>query len=122
MTGTNTDFKDWCMYTAAMGIFPSIIKMLVLAFFNRPFLLEKFRVEIFFLTIIFLVDTLRKYDGKGGKKSLTLFILIISVVIYTIILLGDMNLFKEPLSSVVATWVIGGFLGASVILDISSYY
>lgn len=122
MTGTNTDFKDWCMYTAAMGILPSIIKMLVLAFFNRPFLLEKFRVEIFFMTIIFLVDTLRKYNGKGGKKSLTLFILIISVVIYTIILLGDMNLFKEPLSSVVATWVIGGFLGASVILDISSYY
>ncbi len=58
MARTNSDFKDWCMYTAAMGILPSIIKMMILIFFDKPILFEKFRVELFFLTIILLVDSL----------------------------------------------------------------
>lgn len=122
MARRNTDFKDWCMYTLVMGILPSMIKMVILVLFKKPIFLENFRVELFFLTIIFLVDTLKKYDWPNGKKSFTLIILIISVVIYTIILLGDMNLLREPLSSVVATWTVCGFLGTSIVLDISSIF
>ena len=114
------NYQDWFMYTAGMGVLPSIIKVLLLALSQKPILFETFRVEIFFLTIIFLVDALKKYDSQKGKKFFTSFSLIISVVIYTAVLLGDMEILNVTLSNVVVAWAIGGFLVVSVILDLLS--
>lgn len=114
------NYQDWFMYTAGMGVLPSIIKALLLALSQKPILFETFRVEIFFLTIIFLVDALKKYNSQKGKKFFTSFSLIISVVIYTAVLLGDMKLLNVTLSNVVVAWAIGGFLVVSIILDLLS--
>lgn len=115
------DFKEWLMYTLGMGALPSILKALILYIFSQPILIEEFRVELFFLTIIFFVDALKKCDKSSGTRLVIQFILLISMAVYTIILLGDMNLFNKPLSSVVITWVLCGFLGASFIFDFIKY-
>ena len=114
------DYQEWLMYTVAMGVLPLVLKIFVLVLVAQPIPFKLFRVELFFLTVVFLVDALKKYNKKSGNGKLALLILIISVAIYVLVLTDEMELLKVPLSSETVKWSAWGFLLTGFIVDFLS--
>lgn len=116
--------KEWIGYTVVMGGVPLAIRWLITWIINESFKPIDCRAEIFFLTIVFLVDSLKNYSLKSGGGIVSLIILVVCAAVYGFV--SGNELAKELGKSSIAMsddhTMIGayGFLVAGTILDFVS--
>ncbi len=113
-------YIDWLMYTVGMGVLPFFIRLFIAVLFSQILLFYDYHLDLFFVTIVLLVDSLKNFDPKCGKSKFALIILIISTVIYAVALLNSQDLLKVPLSLMSTKICTYSFLIASAILDFAS--
>lgn len=113
-------YRDWAAYTVAMGMLPLVIRLLLASSFDVSIGFEDFRTELFFITIVLLVDALRNYELKSGIWAVALLVLIASAAVYAVILGFDLDLYKSEISNENINHDVRRFLLAGAILDIPS--
>lgn len=119
-TGKRSAFDEWIFSTFGMGILPLLIRCFVFGLCGQSFSFEVFHVELFFITIVFCVDALKNFGLSQKKGIFTFFVLLISVVIYTLAFLNSLDFVILPLSPLSAKCSTYIFIGASFLLDIAS--
>lgn len=118
---------DWFAYTVVMGLIPLIIRAVILWLIDMEdmkFELSDCRTELFFLTIVLLVDAIRNYKKKSFGHIMSVITLVFCAAIYGFVLGADLRMdldkFIIPISSdnsVIATYI---FLAAGGLLDFVS--
>lgn len=115
-------YRDWAAYTVVMGMLPLVIRLLLASSFDIAIGFEDFRTELFFITIVLLVDALRNYKLKSGIWAISLFVLIASAAVYAVVLGFDLDLYKNGIevSNENINRDVRRFLLAGAILDVPS--
>lgn len=116
---TGSKYRDWVAYTVVVGMLPLVIRLLLANFLGIPVSFEDVRTELFFVTIVLLVDALRNFRIRAGMWALVLFVLIASAAVYAVVLGIDLDLYKTEIkiSSENINRNIRRFLLAGIILD-----
>lgn len=115
--------KDWLFYTAGMGVLPILIKGAITVVYQKPFDFNDYCVEIFFITVVFLIDAIRNFSAVANWAGRgTTLVLVFSAAIYGAILVAEV----APVESATHIWndalaiIISASLVLSLILDIVS--
>ena len=99
-----------------MGAMPSIIRLGVFASFEEPINFADFRTELFFLSIVFLVDAIKNHGLKSIEGATSLVVLILCTYAYTIVFIDASDLLRRAPTGVLVqrgVWValvLGFFL------------
>lgn len=115
---------NWLIYTLGMGVLPLIIKFLIGCIYTKPLKFDDYCVELFFMTIVFLIGAIRNFSTaiNGFAEKVTALILTLCAAIYGSILVNQIKV-SEPvlgISNLVLQSLTIGFLILSFILDIGS--
>lgn len=102
-TASLNKYAKWFFFTFLTSIIPLVIKAVLLAGTGFKFSLssffQNFRVELFFLTIIFLVDAIKNYKSGTTQGIFTSFLLIIGSILYGLAMTDSLNLLNASLAS-----------------------
>lgn len=90
----------WAFYTCGTSLIPLIIRIVLLLCAGRPPVLQDFRVELFFLSIIFFVDAIKNYQAGSWMGNLTVFLLIVCSTMYSLVMAENLALLKANLSNI----------------------
>lgn len=121
---TVSRFGEWLFYTLAMGILPSGIKLLTACIYKHPLSFYDYLVEVFFLTIVLLVDTIRNFNAVSNRLGkLAIFLLVVTSAVYGTILMKEI-VFGDEFFTIVSDTVIKMvtiiLLSSSLLLDLWS--
>ena len=113
-------YIEWLIYTVIMGAIPSIIRLLVFIYFEQPIIFSDFRTELFFLSIVFLVDSLKNTGIKciGGVASFI--ILFFDIFVCALVFFDAAHLLARSPSGILVQRSALVFLGLGFLLDFYS--
>lgn len=113
-------YIEWFIYTVIMGAIPSIVRLLVFIYFEQPITFSDFRTELFFLSIVFLVDSLKNTGIKcvGGVASFI--ILFFDIFVYAVVFFDAAHLLTRSPSGILVQRSALVFLALGFLLDFYS--
>lgn len=117
----NKKFMLWIFFTVGTSLIPIAIRVALLLCTGQELSLKDFRVELFFLTIIFFVDAIKNFRGGSWLGYFTLFLLIISSTLYSLVMAENLNLLNVALSGIVNMSTVMFGVG-SLAIDILSLF
>lgn len=104
----------WGFFTVGTSLIPIIIRVALLLSTAKVLQIQDFRVELFFLTIIFLVDAIKNFKGGSVPNYFASFLLIFSSTMYCLTMADSLQLLNVTLSEITNTSMIlfgvGSFL------------
>ena len=86
----------WIILTVGAGLLPSIIKLIILLLSNSRILSDNFHAELFFFSLVLLIEVLKNTPKKLARWKVSLILLVIYSATYGYILCGDLKLLKDP--------------------------
>lgn len=110
---TTKKYVSWVTHTVLMGCLPFIIKLLMAYVSGIILSPNDFWTELFFITIVFLIDAIKNFDDSGNDfanlEKLAMFVLILSASVYSFSLTTQ---FDAPISGLIvfAVFLLLGFL------------
>lgn len=88
-------YKEWFIFTVIMGAIPSIIRLLVCVCFEQQPMFEDFRTEIFFLSIVLLVDSLKNRGLRDWNGAVSFIVLCFCIFGYAVVFFDASHLFSR---------------------------
>lgn len=101
-------------FTVGTSLIPIAIRIILMLYTDQKLVLKDFQVEIFFLTIIFFVDAIKNFQSGSWWAYFTLFLLIITSTLYSLVMAENLKLLNVTLSKFADTstlvFGVGSFL------------
>lgn len=88
-------YVEWLIFTVIMGAIPSIIRLLVCVCFEQRPAFEDFRTELFFLSIVLLVDSLKNNGLKNWNGVVSFIVLCFCIFGYAVVFFDASHLFSR---------------------------
>lgn len=92
---TRNKYLEWFIFTVMMGAAPSIIRLLIFIFFEQQLAFTDFRTELFFLSIVFLVDSLKNNGWKCLAGATSIIILFLCIFVYVVVFIDASQLLSR---------------------------
>lgn len=109
----------WIFFTVGTSLIPIAIRIILMLYTDQKLVLEDFRVELFFLTIIFFVDAIKNFRSGAWMEYFTLFLLIITSTLYSLVMAENLKLLNVALSKFADISTVFFGIG-SFLIDVSS--
>ena len=111
----NHKYVEWFVFTVIMGAIPLIIRLVIYSCFNQHLLFSDFRADLFFLSIMLVVDSLKNYGIKSIGGIISIIILITGIISYSIAFFDMSNLLiRAPsgdfMQRIAVATLVGGFI------------
>lgn len=113
-------YIEWFIYTVLMGAIPSIIRLLVFFYFEQPIIFSDFRTELFFLSIVLLVDSLKNIGVKRGWGVVSFVMLVVCIFGYAVAFFDAAHLLTSSPSKILVQRSVFVFLVCAFFLDLYS--
>ncbi len=113
-------YVEWLLFTVVMGALPSIIRLLVCFYFGQQPTFTDFRTELFFLSIVFLVDSLKNCGLKDWSGVASFVVLCFCIFGYTVVFFDASHLFNIAPSGMLVQRSAFVFLILGFMLDLLS--
>jgi hypothetical protein len=92
---TRNKYIEWLIFTVIMGATPSIIRWLVFIYFEQPLTFVDFRTEVFFLSIVLLVDSLKNTGLKWFWGIASFVMLLFCIFVYAVVFFDASHLLSR---------------------------
>lgn len=107
---------SWILFTVVTSALPIIVRFVITLLASQPFTITDIRSELFFLVVVFLVDTIKNCRHQPMWVVGMAFVLIICSIIYGMALTDSLDLLTTGLCTKFNTLMIA-MVVVSVSLD-----
>jgi len=116
--------SNWIIFTVFAGLIPSIIKLLVLLLSHSKISSKNFYTELFFFSLVLLIDVIKNTSKKLIRWKISLILLSIYSATYGYILCGDLKLLRDNYIPSSNTILVCAFISiiAGIVLGLITVY